>query len=93
MNDAIGLLRAELARTGKLRLMLKAIPKSSRNEIVDILPDGSLKIKVTVAPERGKANEAICNLLAKELGVPRRCVVVVRGETSTTKQVLVTSPA
>ena len=66
---------------------MKVVPKSSRNEIVGLQPDGSLKVKVTAAPEKGKANAAICAFLADEFGVPKRNVEIVRGETSSVKHV------
>lgn len=80
-------LLSELRSKGRLDLILKVIPKSSRNEIVGLQPDGSLKVKVTAAPEKGKANAAICSFLADEFGVPKRNVEIVRGETSSVKHV------
>ena len=78
---------ARLRSTGNLTLLLKVIPKSSRNEIVGVLEDGTLKVKITAAPEKGKANAAICEFLAEFFDVPRRNVEIVRGETSPSKQV------
>jgi uncharacterized protein len=86
----LGALKSELARNGRLALTLKVIPKSSRNEIVGFLEDGSLKLKITAAPERGKANAEVCDLLAREFGINRRSVEIVRGETSPVKQVILT---
>jgi uncharacterized protein len=80
---------AQLRSTGTLTLNLKVIPKSSRNEIVGILEDGTLKVKITAAPEKGKANAAICEFLAEFFGVAKRNVEIVRGETSHTKQVVI----
>ncbi len=68
-------------------LAVKVIPKSSRNEIVGVLADGTLRIKITAAPEKGKANEALCAFLAEELGIARSRVTVVRGHASTRKLV------
>jgi len=82
---------ARLRQDGRLSLSVKVIPKSSRNEIVGLLEDGSLKLKITAAPEKGKANAAICAFLADEFGIPKRNVQIVRGETSSLKQVLITS--
>ena len=83
-------LKAELERAGRVALTLKVIPKSSRNEIVGFLEDGSLKVRVTAAPEKGKANAEVCELLGREFGVSRRAVEIVRGETSPVKRVVVT---
>jgi uncharacterized protein len=82
-------LTSELQAKGRLTLTLKVIPKSSRNEIVGLLEDGSLKLKIAAAPEKGKANAAICEFLASEFDVPKRNVEILRGETSSIKQVCI----
>ncbi len=46
---------------------------------------GRLKIQVTQAPEKGKANQAILKLLAKSLGIKRNQITLLSGETSTRK--------
>ena len=68
-----------------LRLTVRATPKAGRNEIAGRRADGALLVRVTAAPEDGKANAAVCALVAKALGVPKRAVLVVRGETSRDK--------
>ncbi|MCL4853514.1 MAG: YggU family protein [Bryobacteraceae bacterium] len=68
-------------------LRVKVIPKSSKSEVIGYLPDGTLKVKIAAAPERGKANAELCALLAKQFGVPRKNVVIVSGETSQHKHV------
>jgi uncharacterized protein (TIGR00251 family) len=83
------LLLARLQRDRRITLNLKIIPKSSRNEVVGLLEDGSLKVRITAAPEKGKANAAICTFLASEFGVAKRNVQIVRGETSPLKQIVV----
>jgi len=82
-------LRRQLKTERKLRLTIKAIPKSSRNEIAAILDDGSLRVKTTAAPEKGKANAEICDFLAGQFGVGRRNVEVIRGHTSANKKILI----
>jgi uncharacterized protein (TIGR00251 family) len=72
-----------------LRLSVKVIPKSSRNEIVEQQTDGTLRIKVAAAPEKGKANAELCDFLAKEFGVGRSRVEVVAGQASHRKQVVI----
>ena len=83
----------QLREKRSLTLTLKVVPKSSKNEIVGLLEDGSLKLKVTAAPEKGKANEAVRTLLAEAFGVPTRQVEIVRGATATMKQVRIQLPA
>lgn len=70
-----------------MNICVKVIPKSSRDEIAGTLDDGTWKVKVTAAPERGKANAAVCELLAKHFDVPKSRVEVVSGHTSQVKQI------
>ena len=72
-----------------LRLSVKVVPKSSRNQIVAQQADGTLRIKVAAAPEKGKANAELCDFLAREFGVGRSRVEVVAGHTSHRKQVVI----
>ncbi len=48
--------------------------------------DGMLKVEVTTAPEKGKANRAIAKLLAKALGVGAGELTLLSGETNTRKR-------
>lgn len=67
-------------------LGLKVAPKASRNAITGF-HGTALKLSVTAAPERGKANAAVETLLAEALGLPRSAVKVVTGEASRSKRV------
>ncbi len=67
-------------------LAIKAIPNAPRSEVVGWLGD-ALKVKVHAPPVEGRANDALCELLADTLGVPRRAVTLMRGETSRQKVV------
>lgn len=49
---------------------------------------GALKIAVTAAPERGKANQALIEVLCDELGLKRSQVQLLSGETSRDKRLL-----
>jgi uncharacterized protein YggU (UPF0235/DUF167 family) len=44
-----------------------------------------LSVHVTAAPDDGKANAAVCRVVAEALGVPKSSVIVVRGHTARTK--------
>lgn len=71
----------EPAAPGKLaamRILVKVVPGSRRDQIVGPLGE-RLKIKVSAPPENGRANEAVCALLAGALGVSARDVEVVAG--------------
>lgn len=67
------------------KISVYVTPKSSRNEIAG-WRGGELSAKVTAPPEGGKANAAVCKLLARELGVPKSAVTVVRGQSARHKQ-------
>ena len=51
---------------------------------VQVASDGSREValRVTAPPDKGKANKAVCKLIASELGVPKSGVEVKRGDTS-----------
>ncbi|TAL04507.1 MAG: DUF167 domain-containing protein [Rhodospirillaceae bacterium] len=71
-----------------LVLAVKAAPKASRNAIIGIMatPDGqALKVAVTAAPDKGKANAAVAALVAKALHVPKSAVSVISGATDRRK--------
>ena len=51
--------------------------------------DGRLKLSVTAPPERGKANKAVRELLARALGVPKSRVHILSGHTGRLKEVLI----
>ena len=68
-----------------IQLALKVVPKASRDEISGVMEDGSLKVKVTAPPDKGKANAAVCDLLSAAFGVPKHNVEILRGHTSTSK--------
>lgn len=61
-----------------VRVAIKAVPGARSDEIVGPLGD-RLKVRVSAPPEGGRANEAICALLARALGVRQQDVEVVSG--------------
>jgi uncharacterized protein (TIGR00251 family) len=69
-----------------MNLPLKVVPKASRNRVVGWVGE-RLKVQVTAPPERGKANDAVIELLAETLGLPRARIRIVSGETSPLKTV------
>jgi uncharacterized protein len=50
--------------------------------------DGALKVSVSAAPEKGKANKAVLSLLAKSLGIRKSALSILSGETSSRKKVM-----
>jgi uncharacterized protein len=66
------------------RLRLRVIPGSTRPGIVGQHGE-AWKVRVAAAPERGRANEAVLDLLAGALDVPRRDMRLVAGHGSRDK--------
>jgi uncharacterized protein (TIGR00251 family) len=64
-------------------------PGARRDGIQGWRSDGALRLSVVAAPEEGRANQAVIDLLAGVLAVPRRQVAVVRGQSSRSKQVAI----
>lgn len=73
-------------KPGAVDLHIRVHPKARLNAI-EVRDDGSVAIRVTAAPEGGKANDAVVALLAERLGVARSDVVIVRGHSGRNKQV------
>ena len=71
------------------RLRLRVSPGSGRAEIVGRHGD-AWKVRVTAAPERGRANEAVLRLLADALAVPRTALTLVSGHAAREKTVELT---
>jgi uncharacterized protein (TIGR00251 family) len=78
-----------LEKVESMEFRVKVVPKSSRTELVGYLPDGTWKVKVAAAPEKGKANRALCEFLAEKLGVAKSKVHIIAGETSQLKRIRV----
>jgi len=66
----------------------KIVPGSSRTCVSGLL-DGMVKIKVSAAAEKGKANRCLLDFLAKQIGVKKKAVSIISGETNPVKQVQV----
>jgi uncharacterized protein len=69
-----------------VELDVRAIPRAARDELAGTRA-GRLLVRVTAPPLDGRANAAVCGLLAKAAGVPRSAVTVVRGESARDKRV------
>jgi uncharacterized protein (TIGR00251 family) len=72
-----------------MRLEVKVLPRSSREELVR--EGGVLKAYVKAAPDKGKANKALIELIAREYKVRKSDVRIVKGRTGRNKIVEVTT--
>ena len=81
------------AVAGGVALDVRLTPKGGRDAIdgVETLSDGRsvLKVRVRAAPSEGEANEALCRLIAKSLGVASRAVTLTSGATSRIKRLTI----
>ncbi len=76
-----------------LRVALKVTPKAARAGVTGLETDAAgravLKVRVTEAPEGGKANAALIKLLAKAWKLPKGALKVVAGAKNRRKTLLV----
>ena len=76
-----------------MRLMVRLTPKAAADRIEgwEIRADGGsyLKARVRAVPDKGKANKALLQLIAKTFGVAKSNVIMVSGTRSRIKQVLI----
>lgn len=75
-------------RENQLLFAIHVSAGSRRNEVGG-QHDGALRVAVTQAPEKGKANAAILKLLAKTLGVSKSQLEIVSGDTHRRKTIAV----
>jgi uncharacterized protein len=74
----------------KAVIKIKLIPRSSRNEIMGFMDDGTLKIRLTAPPVDGQANQAFVKYLAGILKLNSENVTLISGKTRHNKLVAIT---
>ncbi len=65
-------------------LAVRVTPRASRNEITEIQPDGTVKVRLMAAPEE-EANESLVTFLSGVLGVPPGKIEIVAGQSGRDK--------
>ena len=73
-------------------IAVHAQPGAKKSTVVG-LHDQALKIRIAAPPVEGKANHALTAFVADVLGVARRTVSIVKGESSREKLLLVADTA
>ena len=71
-----------------MTLRVRVQPRASRDEIVG-QRDGALVVRLTAPPAEGRANKALCRLIAGRLGIAPSRVTLVRGAKSRDKVIKV----
>lgn len=74
---------------GGVTFGIKVVPGSSRTSIAGVL-DGALKVKISAAPEKGKANQSLIAFLGKQLGVNKKAITIESGITNPHKTIRIT---
>lgn len=67
-------------------LLLRVKPGAKSNRLSGF-HNGALRVEVTSAPEKGKANKAVIKVLAKELKLAPKNISVISGQTSQNKKI------
>lgn len=70
-------------------IAVRITPRASKNEIFEILNDGTIKIRLTAPPVEGKANAALISFLSEILGVNSSKLDIVAGFTGKDKLITV----
>lgn len=65
-------------------IQVKVIPKSSKQRISEVSPE-NFKVWVHSAPEKGRANEEVIELMSDYFNIPPSRVKLIKGERSRTK--------
>jgi len=68
-----------------VRLPVTVVPKSRVADITASRIEGTVRIRVTAAPEDGRANRAVLDLVRERLGVPRSALRIAGGASSRKK--------
>jgi uncharacterized protein len=73
---------------GRVVLSIHVTPRARRDALA-VAVNGSLHAWLRAAPVNGAANAALVALLADRLSLPRRAIVILRGETARLKQIAI----
>jgi uncharacterized protein (TIGR00251 family) len=73
-------------------LKVKAVPKSSKNEVIGIV-GGRMKVAVRAVPQNGEANRAVEEVVAAFFAVKKSDCAVVAGHKSSLKTLFITGDA
>ena len=71
-------------------LAVRVTPRASRNEIVELLEDGTIKVRLAAPPSDNEADEALLDFLSEILGVPKSRLEIVAGASGRDKLISVT---
>ncbi len=76
-------------KDSSITFSVRVVPRASKTELAGEI-GGAVKVRVASPPIDGAANAELVKLFAKTLGVAKRDVEIVSGQTSKTKQIRIT---
>lgn len=71
--------------SGGTAFVVRVVPKSARNEVAELMSDGTVRIHLTAPPVEGKANRQLIEFLADLFQVKASRVAILAGEKSKEK--------
>jgi uncharacterized protein len=60
-------------------ITVRVIPRSPRNEIVEVLEDGTIKVRLKAPPIEGKANLELIRFMSDTLDIPQSRIEILAG--------------
>lgn len=78
-------LKKKLKKGHFIRFKVKVIPKSKKTEIVGMLDEDTVKIKIAATPENNRANIELIKFLSSVFKVARANIHIISGATSPLK--------
>ena len=73
-----------MTKTQARRLEVRVQPRAGRAGVEELGP-GRFKVRVTAAPEKGRANRQVLNLLAAHLSLPPSRLIIRSGRSARSK--------
>lgn len=70
-------------------LAVRVTPRASRNEVAEVLDDGTIKVRIAAQPADDEANAALLDFMSEILGVPKSRLDIVAGLTGRDKLISV----
>jgi uncharacterized protein len=70
-------------------LAVRVTPRASRNQIIGVLNDGTIKVHIAANPADDESNVELVAFMAEVLGVPKSRVEIVAGENGRDKLISV----
>jgi uncharacterized protein (TIGR00251 family) len=66
-------------------ISVKVTPRAKKTEVIGVMEDGTIRVRVAAVPEEGKANQALIEFLARVLDIPASAIDIMGGLTSERK--------